>query len=229
VAPAWAAGPAACTTEPTEGCCANVSLDCSVSHQILQRNVLLIISDDQGYCSYRFLRETSNPNEGATVTGAEDLTCRYRNSEDGITQKKSFQFNRGTHEPLVSSSGPTEFVGVRTPTIDALAAQGAVFPRMHLAANVCDPSLSSFFIGKHLKDRDVSYLRRNARDFRTCECRLTNTKCGLKPDGVTDYPLQPQCVNNGSVNNDPDCPYYDQVGTCDANNKCQWTNPALAS
>jgi hypothetical protein len=211
---AWAAPVACASNQPAQGCCANLppgSLDCTNTPSEHHPNILLIVSDDQGYCSYRFLREAKDINGndllddvGTDVPGAEDLTCRYRNSLEGVSFKKSFRFNRGTHEPLVATTGP-EFVGVRTPAIDTLAAQGAVFPRMHLAANVCDPSLSALFVGKFLKDDDVKHLRYR-RDWRTCACRYTNEACGdTAEDAVCDDPPDTGCT----------------AGSCD-NGTCVW-------
>jgi arylsulfatase A-like enzyme len=230
VGPAWA-GPVACTQTTTANCCANLPselLDCSVppQNQLTQRNILFIVSDDQGYCSYRFLREPKDvsgndfpDNVGTAVPGAEDLTCRYRNPEDALRDEEAFPFNRGTHEPMAAGS---DFIGVRTPTLDRLAKEGAVFPRAHLGANLCDPSLSVLFVGKYLKNADVAYVRRKPtvpgnRDFRTCECRYTNETCGRTLGGQDDS-LDKQCVEP------PDgC----TTGTC-VGNKCVWTNvPAM--
>src|SRR5205823_7204272 len=107
---ALGAVPVRCSdAENATNCCANHISSCGSGSAPAVPNILLIISDDQAYCSYGFMR-------GRTTIGIDDLTCRYRNPT-GVSAKKSFVFRRDAYDPLTTG---TLDVGVRTPTLDDL-------------------------------------------------------------------------------------------------------------
>ena len=126
-------------------------------------NILLIVTDDHAYCHWGFMsgRCAGDPNrecvanadctggvcEANTGAGAlrlNTLECRNREPDLVAADKGHFPFDRSAYPTAGTSRA------LRTPYLDELASQGAVFPRAHVGALSCSLSRHVIALGKFL-------------------------------------------------------------------------------